>query len=234
MCALCVGLNVNKTKFGSAGFSVPGWDIRILDENTHKEVINEGEGNIVVKLPLPPGALPTLYNNDKRFIESYLQEFPGYFKTGDSGFRDSEGYLHIMARVDDVINVSGHRLSTGAIEEVLMKHKGVAECAVVGTLNELKGQIPIGLIVLSKAGDEGNKEEIIKELIQYVRRDIGPVADFKNIVFVSQLPKTRSGKILRNIMRCIADKRQYTLPGTIENVEAVQIVKDALEKFIQK
>jgi propionyl-CoA synthetase len=173
-------------------------------------------GALVVKLPLPPGTLPTLWQNDDRYIESYLEEFPGYYKTADAGYIDEEGYAYVMARTDDIINVAGHRLSTGAMEEVLSDHPEVAECAVLGVEDKLKGQIPIGFLVLN-AGVDRDHAEIQQEVVQMVRDRIGPVAAFKTATVVNRLPKTRSGKILRGTIQKIADNKDYKVPATIDD-----------------
>ena len=210
-----VGLEVLEPKAGSPTVPVPGYDVRILD-GLGAEVGAGEEGNIAIKLPLPPGTLATLWGNDQRFIETYLEQFPGYYATGDSGYLDAEGYLFVMGRTDDVINVSGHRLSTGAMEQVLGSHPAVAECAVIGVADELKGQRPSGYVVL-KSGAGISEEELAGELVAMVRAHIGPVADFREVRIVAALPKTRSGKILRKTMRQIADGKPYAVPSTIED-----------------
>ena len=178
------------------------------------------EGNIVLALPLPPGTLTTLWGNDERYISSYLQAFEGYYATGDSGYRDEDGYLFVMGRTDDIINVAGHRLSTGAMEQVIGQHPAVAECAVIGLADPLKGQRPSGYVVL-KSGVDVPEEILVKDLIALVRRDIGAVADFKHVTVVEALPKTRSGKILRKTMRQIADGEDYVVPSTIEDAGVI-------------
>ena len=194
-----LGLMIPPYRIGSPGRAVPSWDVQVLDTAGHP--VPAGEiGAIVVKLPMPPGSLPTLWNNDDRFVESYMSEYPGYYKTGDAGYIDEDGYVYVMARTDDIINVAGHRLSTGGMEEVLANHPDVAECAVVGAADNLKGQVPLGFIVL-KSGVSRSGEDIVGEVVQMVRRDIGPVAAFKEAVIVQRLPKTRSGKILRGLCR---------------------------------
>ena len=187
-------------------------------------------GAIVVKLPMPPGSLPTLWNNDDRFVESYMSEFPGYYKTGDAGYIDEDGYIYVMARTDDIINVAGHRLSTGGMEEVLANHQDVAECAVVGAADSLKGQVPLGFIVL-KSGVSRSGEEIVSEVVQMVRRDIGPVAAFKEAVIVQRLQKTRSGKILRGTMQKIADGLEYPMPATIDDPAILDEIAIALKSI---
>jgi len=185
-------------------------------------------GNIVVKLPMPPSCLPTLWNNDQRFIDSYLSKYPGYYLTGDAGFKDEDGYLWIMSRTDDVINVAGHRLSTGAMEEVLAGHADIAECAVIGVADALKGQMPLGMVVL-KAGVDRDMDELRKELIQRVRDLIGPVAAFKLVTVVKRLPKTRSGKILRGTMSSIADGTEWKMPATIDDPAILDEITEALK-----
>ena len=185
-------------------------------------------GDIVVKLPLPPGTFPTLWNADKRYKENYMDTYPGFYQTYDAGHIDKDGYVWIMSRTDDVINVAGHRLSTGAIEEVLSDNKDVAECAVVGIADKLKGQLPIGLVVL-KTGINKKHENVSKECIQMVRDKIGPVAAFKTTLVIKRLPKTRSGKILRGTIRKIADKASYTAPATIDDPKILEEIKDSLK-----
>lgn len=187
------------------------------------------EGNLCLKLPLPPGCLPTLWGNDERYISSYLSAFDGYYATGDSGYVDEDGYVYVMGRTDDVINVSGHRLSTGAMEQVLAAHPAVAECAVIGIADPLKGQKPSGYVVL-KSGADIDEETLTQELIAKVRHDIGAVADFKDVKIVEGLPKTRSGKILRKTMRQIADGETYKVPSTIEDESVLQDIKSVLTR----
>jgi propionyl-CoA synthetase len=182
----------------------------------------------VVKLPLPPGCFPTLWHQDQRFREAYLNEFPGYYKTADAGFKDADGYVYVMSRTDDIINVAGHRLSTGGMEEVLAAHPDVAECAVLGIKDELKGEVPCGFIVL-KAGVNRPHPEIEKEIVQLVREKIGPVAAFKLAITVARLPKTRSGKILRGTMKKIADSDPWTMPATIDDPAILEEIGDALK-----
>ena len=184
-------------------------------------------GDIVVKLPLPPGTFPTLWNADERYKKTYMSNYEGYYQTYDAGHIDEDGYVWIMSRTDDIINVAGHRLSTGAIEEVLSEHKSVAECAVVGISDKLKGQLPIGFLAL-KAGVKQSNEEIIKECIQMVRNKVGPVAAFKTAIVVKRLPKTRSGKILRGTIRKIADKEEYKMPATIDDPAILDEIKQDL------
>ena len=213
--ANCVGLGKFPIKPGSCAKPVPGYDVRILDEEAN-EVATDQTGNIAIKLPLPPGCLPTLWNNDSGYREAYLNTFPGYYTTADAGFKDKDGYFWVMGRTDDILNVAGHRLSTGGMEEVLSFHPDVAECAVLGVADEIKGEVPLGAVVL-KAGVERPDHEIIQELIQMVREKIGPIASFKTATIVKRLPKTRSGKILRGTMKKIADGVEYRLPATLDD-----------------
>ena len=213
--ANCLGIEQLKTKAGSPTRAVPGWDVRVLDENG-QEVGPQVTGALVAKLPLPPGAAPTLWNADQRYFDAYLREYPGYYKTADAGFLDEAGYVFVMARTDDIINVAGHRLSTGAMEEVLASHPEVAECAVIGIADELKGEVPLGLLVL-RDGARQAPAEIVTDVVRRVRENIGPVAAFKQALIVPRLPKTRSGKILRGTMKKIADGQTYTMPATIDD-----------------
>ena len=215
MGANCVGLGPLPVKPGSCTKPVPGYDVRVLNE-AGDEVPAGQIGNVTVKLPLPPGCLPTLFNNDDGFVNSYLTEYPGYYLTADAGFKDEDGYLWIMGRTDDVINVAGHRLSTGAMEEVLASHPDLAECAVVGVADDLKGEVPLGFVVL-KAGVDRPSDEIVAELVQLVRTRIGPIACFKTAAVVKRLPKTRSGKIVRGTIKKIADGVEYRMPPTIDD-----------------
>jgi propionyl-CoA synthetase len=226
MAANCMGLGPLPVKYGSPTKPVPGYLIDVVDENCKPVAANE-TGAIVVKLPLPPGALPTLWQNDERYIEAYLEEFPGYYKTADAGFKDEDGYLYIMSRTDDIINVAGHRLSTGGMEEVLAGHKDVAECAVIGVADQLKGQVPMGFVALN-AGVATAPDQIIRECVLLVREKIGPVAAFRDCVVVDRLPKTRSGKILRGTMSKIADGESYTMPATIDDPVILDEIATAL------
>jgi propionyl-CoA synthetase len=222
-----LGIEPMEVKPGSPTVAMPGYDVRILSEEG--EEMADGEmGNIVIKLPMPPSCLPTLWGNDKRFIDAYLAKYPGYYVTGDAGYKDRDGYLWIMSRTDDVINVAGHRLSTGQMEEVLAGHSDVAECAVIGVSDQLKGQMPLGLIVL-KAGVDRDEAEIVKELVKRVRDQIGPVAAFKMAKIVKRLPKTRSGKILRGTMVSIADGSEWKMPATIDDPVILEEITDALK-----
>ena len=222
------GLEPLPIKAGSPSVPVPGWDVRVLDE-TGAEVAAGTEGAICVKLPLPPGALPTLWNDDERFVASYLSAFDGYYLSGDGGYVDEDGYLFVMGRTDDVINVAGHRLSTGSMEAVLAQHPAVAECAVIGVADPMKGQLPRGFVVL-KAGVEVDHDELARELVQLVRDEIGAVAAFKDVTVVAGLPKTRSGKILRKTMREIADGHDVPVPSTIEDPAVLDALRPALRR----
>jgi len=229
ICANPLGIEKLPVKPGSPALPMPGYDVRVLDEEGH-EVPAGKLGAICIKLPLPPSCLPTLWNADERFVQSYLSRYPGYYLTGDAGFKDEDGYLFIMSRIDDVINVAGHRLSTGAMEEVLASHPAVAECAVIGVADELKGELPLGLVVL-KAGVDRPHGEIERELVQKVRDEIGPVAAFKLATVVKRLPKTRSGKILRGTMKKIADGQPWTMPATIDDPAILDEIAEALAKL---
>ena len=221
------GIEKLPIKIGSSTVAMPGYDIHILDENGHQKPIGE-LGSIAIKLPLPPGTLPTLWNASERMLKSYLTTFPGYYETGDAGSMDEDGYIYIMARTDDVINVAGHRLSTGAIEEVLSDHPDVAECAVIGVKDKLKGQVPLGLLCLNK-GCNRSHAEIVSDVTTLVREKIGPVAFFKQACVVERLPKTRSGKILRATMVAIADNKPFKAPATIDDPEILDEIQNALE-----
>jgi propionyl-CoA synthetase len=223
-----VGLGTLPVKHGSPTVPMPGYEIHILDESNNQ--VETGKiGAISIKLPLPPACLPTLWNADARFKEAYLEEFPGYYKTADAGYLDKDGYVYVMSRTDDIINVAGHRLSTGAMEEVVASHPDVAECAVIGIADKLKGQIPAGFMVLN-AGVNRPPEEIEKEVVGLVREKIGPVAAFKLALAVKRLPKTRSGKILRGTMRCIADGEDYRTPATIDDPVILNEITEALKE----
>ncbi|HET9490582.1 MAG TPA: propionyl-CoA synthetase [Methylomirabilota bacterium] len=227
--ANCLGLGMLPVKPGSPTKPVPGYDVRVLGED-NREVSPGQIGSIAIRLPLPAGCLPTLWNNDAGYQASYLTRHPGHYLTGDAGYKDDDGYIYIMSRVDDIINVAGHRLSTGGMEEVLASHPDVAECAVIGVADEIKGEVPVGFVV-TKAGVERPDDEVIKELIERVRERIGPVAAFKTSLIVKRLPKTRSGKILRGTMKRIAEGAEYTVPATIDDPailgEIADVLKDA-------
>jgi propionyl-CoA synthetase len=222
-----MGIEALPVKYGSPAVPMPGYDVRVLDDAGHP-VAAGTLGNIVVKLPMPPGSLPTLWNADQRFRDAYLTEFPGCYKTADAGYIDEDGYLFIMARTDDIINVAGHRLSTGGMEEAVASHADVAECAVVGIADEMKGQIPAGFIVIN-SGVDRDPREIEKEVIAIVRDRIGPVAAFKTVMVVKRLPKTRSGKILRATMQKIADSEDWKMPATIDDPNVLDEIKSVLE-----
>ena len=222
-----VGLGALPVKPGSPTVPMPGYDVRIVDEGGRDLPANT-MGSIVVKLPLPPGSFPTLWQQEERFRESYLAQFPGYYSTSDAGFVDDDGYLYIMGRTDDIINVAGHRLSTGGMEEVLSSHPDVAECAVIGMADQLKGEVPCGFVVL-KAGVNKRPDEVEKELVALVREKIGPVAAFKLAIAVSRLPKTRAGKILRGTMKKIADGGEWSMPATIDDPAVLAEIEEALK-----
>jgi propionyl-CoA synthetase len=222
-----IGIEELPTKIGSPTVPMPGYDVQVLDEGGHP--VEPGTlGAIAIKLPLPPGTLPTLWNAEARFKKSYLEHFPGYYETGDAGYMDEDGYVYIMARTDDVINVAGHRLSTGAMEEVLASHPDVAECAVIGIADDLKGQQPLGFLCLNK-GCTRPEAEIVKECVKLVRDQIGPVAAFKLACVVDRLPKTRSGKILRGTMVAIADGKPFKMPATIDDPAILDEITVALK-----
>jgi len=224
-----IGLEQLPVKLGSPTVPMPGYDVQILDENGH--AVAPGHlGSIAIKLPLPPGTLSTLWNADGRYKSSYLTTFPGYYETGDAGMKDEDGYVYIMARTDDVINVAGHRLSTGGMEEVLASHPDVAECAVIGVADELKGQLPLGFLCLN-AGCDRPHDEIVKECVKLVRDQIGAVAAFKLAVVVDRLPKTRSGKILRGVMVKIADGAEWKMPATIDDPAILGEIGTALQSL---
>ncbi len=225
--ANCLGLEPMPVKHGSSTKPAPGWDLRVLGPDGHE--VKRGEiGALCLKLPLPPGALPTLWNADERFVDSYLKEYPGHYETADAGYVDADGYVFVMTRTDDIINVAGHRLSTGGIEEVLAAHPDVAECAVIGVADGLKGQVPVGFLVL-KAGAQRLPAQVAAEAVKLVRDRIGPVASFKTAMVVQRLPKTRSGKILRGTMRRIADGEDYKTPATIDDPAILGEIADTLK-----
>jgi propionyl-CoA synthetase len=230
ICANCIGLGMLPVKPGSPTRPVPGWDVQVLD-NRGRPVKPGDIGSLVCKLPLPPGTLLTLWNADARCQESYLKAFPGYYQTGDAGFIDEDGYVFVMTRTDDVINVSGHRLSTGAMEEVLASHPDVAECAVIGVADALKGQVPVGFLVLKAGVERSRMGAIAGEVVQLVREKIGPVAAFKTAIVVKRLPKTRSGKILRGIMQKLADSQEFKMPATIDDPTILPEIEEALKKL---
>lgn len=225
----CIGIETLPIKAGSVARAAPGWDVRALDAEG-KDMPSGHVGAIACKLPLPPGTLPGFWHADERYRKAYLERFPGFYETGDAGFIDEDGYIFVMSRTDDIINVAGHRLSTGAIEEVLAAHPDVAECAVMGVADDLKGQVPVGLMVL-KAGVERSSDDIVSEVIGMVRERIGPVAVFKKAVVIGRLPKTRSGKILRGTMRKIANCDEYRVPATIEDPLVLDEVREAMRSI---
>jgi propionyl-CoA synthetase len=227
ICANPVGLGVLPVKYGSPTVPMPGFDLQCLDERG-QPVAAGTPGTLAIKLPMPPGCLPTLWNNDARFRKSYLEEFAGYYSTSDAGYIDADGYAYVMARTDDVINVAGHRLSTGQMEEVVARHKDVAESAVIGVADAMKGQLPAGFIVLN-AGVTRDPKEIEAEVVKLVRDEIGPVAAFKNVMVVKRLPKTRSGKILRGTMRQIADGEEWKMPATIDDPAILGEITEVLK-----
>lgn len=229
ICGNPIGVELLEVKPGSATVPMPGYDVQVVNEMGQPVEADE-IGSIVIKLPLAPGNLPTLWNNDEGFKRSYLSAFEGYYSTADAGFKDEDGYVWIMSRTDDIINVAGHRLSTGGMEEVLASHPDVAECAVIGVADQLKGEVPLGMVVL-KAGVTRNEQEIIKELVQLVRDKIGPVASFKSATVVKRLPKTRSGKILRGTMKRIADGQEYRMPATIDDPVILDEITDSLKSL---
>ena len=222
------GLGLFELRPGSANKPVPGWDVQVLDDDG-KPAATDTIGSIACKLPLPPGTLPTLWNADKRFREAYLERFPGFYSTGDAGYIDADGYVHVLTRTDDVINVAGHRLSTGAIEEVLASHPDIAECAVTGIADSIKGQVPLGFLC-RKSGHERAEADIVREVVALVRERIGPVAAFKQAVIVERLPKTRSGKILRGTLRAIADGNEYAMPATIDDPAILDEIASVLRE----
>jgi len=225
--ANCRGLTPLPVKPGSASVPVPGYDVQVLDDAG--EPVAPGKiGNIVIRLPLPPGTLTGLWQNDEGYRDSYLARYPGFYLTGDAGYIDTDGYVWIMSRIDDVINVAGHRLSTGGMEEVLAGHPDVAECAVIGVADPLKGQLPLGLVVL-KAGVVRAEAQVLRELVERVRQHIGAVAGFRHVAIVARLPKTRSGKVLRATMRAIADSQPYNMPATIDDPRTLEEIAGALK-----
>ena len=227
ICANCVGIEQLPVKEGSPTKPVPGMDVRVVDDACNE--VKPGDiGALVIKLPLPPGTFPTLWNAKERYVEAYLEEFPGYYKTADAGYIDTDGYVYVMSRTDDIINVAGHRLSTGAMEEVLLAHADVAECAVIGVTDALKGQMPLGILVLN-SGVSRDPGDIVKDVVAMVRERIGPVAAFKVATVVNTLPKTRSGKILRGTMQKIANSEAHKVPATIDDPAALEEITRALK-----
>lgn len=227
ICANCLGIEALPIKEGSSGRPAPGWDMRVLDDDGN-EVKDGTIGALVARLPLPPGTFPTLWNAPERHFDAYLKTFPGFYQTADAGYIDEDGYVFVMARTDDIINVAGHRLSTGAMEEVLASHADVAECAVTGVADGLKGQVPLGFLVLN-AGCDRAHDDIVKEVVALVRERIGPVAAFKQAAVVARLPKTRSGKVLRGTMQKIADNEPWKMPATIDDADILDEIGEALK-----
>ena len=232
MVANCLGIEAQRVKHGSPTLPVPGYDVRVLDDAGEEQMHHAGDatGNLVVKLPLPPGCLTSLWEDDDGCRKAYLNTFPGFYQTGDAGRVDADGYLWIMSRTDDIINVAGHRLSTGGMEEILSNHPDVAECAVIGIKDRLKGQVPVGFVVL-KAGAVRDREELVAELVQRVRQELGPVAAFKRAAVIDGLPKTRSGKILRGVMRRMIDGEEVVVPPTIEDPTMLEHIRQARSQF---
>lgn len=226
MAANPMGIEPLEIKAGSPTVAVPGYDIQVLDDAGQPVAPGES-GNIVAKLPLPPGTLPTLWGNRQRYFDTYLSRFEGYYLTGDAGVVDEQGYVWVMSRIDDVINVAGHRLSTGALEEALATNCEVAECAVIGVEDKLKGEMPLGFVVLN-AGSDVDTTELRQELVRTVRKQVGPIATPRDILVVKRLPKTRSGKILRGTMRKIAEHQEYAMPATIEDPAVLDEIATAL------
>ncbi|HET8705195.1 MAG TPA: AMP-binding protein, partial [Pseudomonadales bacterium] len=227
ICGNLTGVELKPAKPGSSSLPTPGFNVQILDDEGHPLAAGK-QGNIVVKRPLPPSCLPTIWGNFSRFHNDYLKTFPGYYLTGDGGYIDDEGYVFIMGRIDDVINVAGHRLSTGEMEEILTGHSAVAECCVIGVQDELKGQLPVGLVLL-KNDVLISAEELEQELIAMIRHEIGAVASFKRALVVPRLPKTRSGKILRKLLRQMADGKDYSIPSTIDDPASVPEIAGILQ-----
>ena len=228
ICSNMLGMELKEIKIGSATVSVPGFDVQIVDEHG-QQAKPEQTGSIVIKLPLPPGCLPTLWNDDERYKNSYLSDFPGFYLTGDGGFKDEDGYVFVMGRTDDVINVAGHRLSTGEMEELIGSHEVVAECAVVGIEDEMKGQVPAGFVVL-KDGYTIANDVLVSELVQIIRSNIGAIANFKQAAIVNRLPKTRSGKILRKTIRSLTDRGKADIPSTIDDPAILNEIKEILKQ----
>ena len=227
VCSNCLGIEPVAIVAGSPGRAVPGYDVRVLDSDGNP--VESGDiGALVLKTPLPPGSFVTLWNAPERFVETYFDAFPGYYETGDAGYMDDNGYVFVMSRTDDVINVAGHRLSTGGMEEILFDDEDVAECAVIGVADPIKGQIPLGLLVLS-SGLTAVPATVIARTVKLVRDRMGPVAAFKHCVIVERLPKTRSGKILRGTLRKIADGDSWTMPATIDDPDVLREIAAALQ-----
>ena len=226
ICANMVGYGLNEIREGSPTFPVPGYDLAVVNDSGQEVAVGE-EGIVVIKEPLPPGSLPTVWGDHQRYVDSYWSEFPGYYLTGDGGYRDADGYVYIMGRIDDVMNVAGHRLSTGQMEEVVATHPAVAECAVIGIQDDDKGQVPLGLVLL-KDGSNISSSDLERDLIQMVRNNVGPFANFKLAIVVPRLPKTRSGKILRQVLRKMVDGVPFEPPSTIDDPLAISEIRGVL------
>ena len=209
---------------------VPGFDVQILNPTTSEEVKPNELGDICIKGPLPPGTLQTIYNNDSRFLSAYWDQHKGYFSTGDAGFKDENGYVSVMTRTDDLINTAGHRLSTGSMEQAMGKHASVAECACIGVKDSLKGEVPIGFVVLNAGTSQEDQDAIPDQVIKLVRAEVGPVASFHQCLVVEALPKTRSGKVLRGIMKSMVEGEAYTVPGTIEDLAVLDVLEEDFKK----
>ena len=223
-----VGVEQYPVKAGSCTLPMPGFDVRVVDDRG-RELPAGSTGNLVIRLPLPPGCLPTLWQRDEEYVRTYLSRYPGFYVTGDAGYRDADGYLWIMGRTDDIINTAGHRLSTGAMEEVLASHPDVAECAVTGVKDPVKGEVPLGFVVL-KAGALREEKDVVDELVRMVREHIGPIASFKAALLVRRLPKTRSGKVLRKVMKKIANGEEFQVPPTIEDPAVLEEIRQQLAR----
>jgi len=232
ICSNCAGIELLPVKPGSATKPIAGWDVQVLD-GFGRPVKAGAIGSLVCKLPLPPGTLPTLWNADERYQRTYLSDFPGFYKTADAGFIDDDGYVYVMTRTDDVINVAGHRLATGAMEEVLASHPDIAECAVIGVADALKGQVPLGFVVVKAGVPVSRHDDIVADLMRLIRERIGTIAGLKTATVVKRLPKTRSGKILRSIMRRIADGEPYEMPATIEDAAVLPEIEEAVRVVLK-
>ena len=216
------------TKPGSCGMPLPGYDLRVIDEETCEEVPTGTMGTIALKLPLPPGFMTTLWGADERFVEAYMTDIPGYYTAMDAGYKDDDGYVSIMSRTDDILNVAGHRLSSGAMEEAVLRHVDIVECAVIGQKHDIKGETPVAVVVMAIDG-HAKRDEVEKEVVSIVRERVGAVAALRDVIIVPGLPKTRSGKILRKILRKIADEEEYKVPGTIEDAAVLDGIHKAFE-----
>jgi propionyl-CoA synthetase len=228
-----VGLGRMPIRYGSCSMPVPGFQIEVFDDVGNELPPNE-LGDMVIKTPLPPGTLQTIYNDDERYVTEYLTKYPGYYDTGDAAYKDENGFVYIMGRTDDVINTAGHRLSTGAIEEILMEHPKVAECAVIPVKDEIKGQLPVGFVICDAGTTADEYAAICSELVQLVREEMGPVASFKKVAVVNKLPKTRSGKILRGTMKKIANGEAYKITPTIEDPTIFDYLAPEIVKLMKQ